>query len=248
MPDFIGPIRPKVAGAFKIVEAADLGGVFIKSVTAGGLVTYQDAADAEQTVQLSLANIVQWWGPAQTEALPAGETDRSALVVVTPDGNALRYRSGQAVPSKVVVGTDPGIRALTAADAADADLLPLDAGGNEVLPDFAVFSIPVGLVVRARVVGQHDASSDISLAVFIYQVMSGDDDVLRSRGVGYTNATAEPFGHLTSDNTPRTSPVASVIIDATASAQRVSFVVNGFAAPADANGYWFIEFEVLQHA
>ena len=53
MPDFIGPIRPKVAGAFKIVESGDLGGVFVKSVTAGGLVTQQDSSDAEETVQLA---------------------------------------------------------------------------------------------------------------------------------------------------------------------------------------------------
>ena len=56
MPDFIGPIRPRVAGAFKIVESGDLGGVFVKSVTADGLVTYQDASDDEQTAQLSVGS------------------------------------------------------------------------------------------------------------------------------------------------------------------------------------------------
>ena len=50
----IGRIAPFTDGAFKVVNAGDLGGVFIKSVTAGGLVTYQDASSAEQTVQLSL--------------------------------------------------------------------------------------------------------------------------------------------------------------------------------------------------
>ena len=56
MPDVIGPVRPKVAGAFKVVGVGDLGGVFVKSVTADGLVTYQDSSDAEQTTQLSTAS------------------------------------------------------------------------------------------------------------------------------------------------------------------------------------------------
>ena len=51
----IGRIAPFTDGAFKVVNAGDLGGVFIKSITAGGLVTYQDSSDVEQTVQLSTA-------------------------------------------------------------------------------------------------------------------------------------------------------------------------------------------------
>ena len=49
----IGRIAPFTDGAFKVVEAGDLGGMFVKSVSATGLVTYQDASGDEQTAQLS---------------------------------------------------------------------------------------------------------------------------------------------------------------------------------------------------
>ena len=50
------PVRPKIAGSFKVVESGDIGGIFVKSVTAGGLVTYQDSSDAEQTTQLTTSS------------------------------------------------------------------------------------------------------------------------------------------------------------------------------------------------
>ena len=53
MPAVIGPIVPKVAGAFKVVASGDLGDIFVKSVSATGLVTYQDSSGDEQTLQLS---------------------------------------------------------------------------------------------------------------------------------------------------------------------------------------------------
>ena len=43
---------PGVAGAG--IDVSALLGVFIKSVTTAGLVTYQDASDVEQTVQLDV--------------------------------------------------------------------------------------------------------------------------------------------------------------------------------------------------
>ena len=51
-----GRIAPFVDGAFKVVEAGDLGGAYIKEVSATGLVTYQDTSDVEQTVQLSVGS------------------------------------------------------------------------------------------------------------------------------------------------------------------------------------------------
>ena len=53
MPQVIGPVRPKVAGAFKVVDAGDLGGAFIKSVTANGLATVQLADGTEAPVQIT---------------------------------------------------------------------------------------------------------------------------------------------------------------------------------------------------
>ena len=53
MPEVAGPVRPAVAGAFKVVNTRDIGGEFVKSITAKGLVTYQDSSDAEATLQLA---------------------------------------------------------------------------------------------------------------------------------------------------------------------------------------------------
>ena len=59
----------------------------------------------------------------------------------------LRYRADGAMPNEVLVGIDPGIRALTAAQAVDTDLLTQ----TEALPDYAVFAVPLGTLARARV-------------------------------------------------------------------------------------------------
>ena len=51
----IGRIAPFTDGAFKVVNAGDLGGLFVKSVSPDGLITYQDASGDEQTAQLASA-------------------------------------------------------------------------------------------------------------------------------------------------------------------------------------------------
>ena len=68
MPELLGPARPKVAGAFKVVDVVDLGGLFIKSVTAAGLITYQDANDTEQTIQISISGFDLHGGSAAPAA------------------------------------------------------------------------------------------------------------------------------------------------------------------------------------
>ena len=80
MPAVIGPIVPKVAGAFKVVAAADLGGLFVKSVTADGLITYQDSSGDEQTAQLVSAS----GGATVTSgtADPTGGSDGDAYIQV----------------------------------------------------------------------------------------------------------------------------------------------------------------------
>ena len=43
----IGRIAPFTDDAFKVVNAGDLGGLFVKSVSPDGLITYQDASGHE---------------------------------------------------------------------------------------------------------------------------------------------------------------------------------------------------------
>ena len=66
MPEVIGPVRPKVAGAFKVMEATDLGGAFIKSIDAAGLATVQMADDSEVAVQIVIPDSGQT--PDQVDA------------------------------------------------------------------------------------------------------------------------------------------------------------------------------------
>lgn len=192
--------------------------------------------------------ILDWWAPGATEALPAGEVDRSALVVRLARGTAercLRYRAAQSAPSEVVLGVDPGIRALAAADAAETSLMSLVGNVDEALPDFAVWNIPLGVIARCSLTAQHDADRDSSLAIFGYSVLTGDDDVRRSQGVGYSTGIPDPLDTLTAEQTPRADFQTSLLVDASAAAQRISFIGAGFALPADAAGHWFVRFEVF---
>ena len=81
----IARLAPFVDGAFKVVNAGDLGGVFIKSITAGGLVTYQDSANAEQTVQLTTAGGGKFSAP--------GHRTRRAGLLATPTCKSMRPMS-----------------------------------------------------------------------------------------------------------------------------------------------------------
>lgn len=197
-----------------------------------------------------VAQIVRFWGVGQAEALPAGESDRSGLVtdnIRGAIGKMLRYRAGQAMPNDVV-GVDPGIRALAAADVSDADLAALAGGGDEVLPDFAVFSVPAGVLCEGRLHAQHDVASDVSFAGFLYEVQAGSDRVRLTEGVGYTSGRADPLGVLTPNTTPRTSVKIGDRIDARMGEKLVTFFAAGFQVNSDASGHWYFEFKVIPHA
>ena len=70
----ISRVAPFTDDAFKVVETEDLGGAYIKEVTAAGLVTYQDENDAEQTVQLSASGGFTLRTGSATPAASLGES------------------------------------------------------------------------------------------------------------------------------------------------------------------------------
>ena len=197
----------------------------------------------------AVADIVRFWGPGQARAMPAAEVSRSALRLRSASNhNALRYRAAQALPNETLVGVDRGIRALTAALAADADLLTQLDRSDEALADFAVFEIPQGVVARANLFAQHNVFGDSSLAIELYEVLSGDDDALLIEGVGYTTGAPAALGHVPDADTPRTRIECSEIIDARTAARKITFIASGFQVPGALDGNWFYEFEVFHHA
>lgn len=188
--------------------------------------------------------LLQFFAPGNAEALPAQEAARNALVYVQ-NPRSLRYRANQNAPDAVLAGSDPGIRALAAADAAEADLM---TGGNndEVLPDYAVFEVPAGVLTRAKLTAQHDAASDVSLVVFAYEVRTGGDDIIRNNGIGYSAGVADPLATQSRAQTPSMGFEISTTIDARAAAKRVTWISAGFNGSTDANGHWLWEFEILE--
>ena len=182
-----------------------------------------------------------WFAPGNAEALPAGEVNRSPLTILANSARHLRYRTAQAAPNEVLTGQDPGIRALTAAQAAEADLLT-----GEALPDYAVFEVPMGVVCRAVLHAQHDAASDVSLQAFIYEVLASTDDVRRTPPYPYAAGIAEPLGIISSTQTPRMGGSPGITINAKAAARRFTWIASGFQGGPDANGHWYWEFEILE--
>ena len=193
-----------------------------------------------------VGSLVEFWGPGQAEALPQGEVDRSALIFSGGPTRNMRYRTSQADPNKIVYGADPGIRALTAAQAAEADTMVQSILTNprEVLPDYAVFEIPMGRIARCRLYAAHDASGDTTLHAFAYEVMAGADDIARSESIGFTRGARDPLLHLQDAETPKQGVALDLVVDASAAAKRISFIIAGFQQNSDANGNWFFEFEV----
>ena len=88
MPEVIGPVTPKVPGAFKVVTAADLGGAFVKSVSAAGLATVQLVDGTEAPIQIAGGGTTMHF----TDGVPAA--------TVGADGDVAWDTTGFAIYSK----------------------------------------------------------------------------------------------------------------------------------------------------
>ena len=121
MPEVIGPVRPKVAGAFKVMEATDLGGAFIKSIDAAGLATVQMADDSEVAVQVVIPDAGQT--PDQVDARIAAAdiatTQLSgAYIKEATTAGVLTVQQADGTESTVQIATDGSGLDQTARDAA----------------------------------------------------------------------------------------------------------------------------------
>ena len=128
-------------------------------------------------------SMVAFWGSGQTEEVGG------AILRELTSLSRYRWEFGQAAPNDIIFGTDPGVVAVTAANASDADLL-----GTEVLGDLRVLQFPPGrYLIDAFQITR--ANVDANLRAAAYQVMTGDDDHLVEDASGYnTNASADPLG------------------------------------------------------
>ena len=170
--------------------------------------------------------------------------DHSALLIGPQGSNKfLRYRFAQAEPNEILVGPDPGIRALAAADAGDTDLIPLSGAGTETLPDYAVIRIPQGPLVNMRFYARHKALSDSTLAMYIYQVQVGDDVIRQPRTVPVMRGVRDPLGIISESDALGTTVLNEIAIDAREAEQKVAYILSGVKT-AGAAGNWYCEFEV----
>ena len=193
-----------------------------------------------------LRPIVRFWGAGQTEPapiapLPSRSSDKITTAVAA---ESLRYRFSQASPNEILTGLDPGIRALAAADAPNTSLAPLSGGATETLPDYAVISIPAGLVVRMKFYAYHRQNITITSGLFVYQIIAGQQDAtLRELPIGYMRGYSDPLGTVSNSLINGTIVQMDMLIDATAGEAQISMMVVGFTGTGY-DGYWYCDFEV----
>ena len=170
--------------------------------------------------------MVAFWGSGQVEELGA------AIRRQLSGGDNYRWEFDQAEPNELIFGPDPGVRAVTAANAGDADLLT-----GETLADYEVLQFPPGrYLVDAFQSTRETADSDFRGVV--YRVMSGDDDHLVQYGSGRSNATADPLGHAGGTGSQGMAiafPVFTLTV-ADGETGQLTFISSGFSVVANDTG------------
>ena len=171
----------------------------------------------------SVRAMVAFWGAGQVEEL-GGALDR----VLSGTGDSYRWEFDQEEPNEIIFGPDPGIRAVTAADAGDSDLL-----AGEVLADYEVLEFPPGKYLVDAYQNTR-VSSDADLRGVAYRVMSGNDDHLVQYGSGRSNASADPLGRAGGTGSQGQSidlPVFTLTVAAGETGQ-LTFISAGFPVGA----------------
>ena len=141
------------------------------------------SARAESGAGVGPISMVAFWGEGQTEEVGG------AIVRELTSLSRYRWEFDQGEPNDIIFGTDPGVRAVNASFAANADLL-----GAEVLGDRRVLQFPSGrYLIDAFQVTRANVDDDLRAAA--YRVMTGDDDHLVEEASGYnSNTSADPLG------------------------------------------------------
>lgn len=197
--------------------------------------------------------IVHFYGANQDGPIGSGFPDWHGPVLhYAPSynyGYVFRYRFDKATPNDVVVGSDPGIRALSAADGHMADKFRLHSLGMfeeeiEALPDFAVLSIPQGLLVRMRFYSQQDMGSHNLHTVYVYTVQPGKDAVMHIFGVPGGLLPQNPLMASESSRLHHGAAQINMLVDARDAPVNMTMVLAGLQNQDDADGTWFVEFEV----
>ena len=151
-----------------------------------------------------------------------------------------RYKFNQELPDQVLVGVNPGIRAVLASEASNANLL-----AGETLDDYRVIEFPVGKY-RIDFHAAHESFGDGDLRCFMYQIMSGTDDLHISSAVGYATRVNDPLGSVVdTDETYQSVQFETLLVfDKTS---QITFITAGFNVGDNFDdGTHYLEIEVLE--
>ena len=202
-------------------------------------------------VEISLSNIyslVQFWGIGQASAEPATPISRDTVRYRRATNTyAIRYRGGQADPNVILVGDDPGVRLLAAADASNGNIMTSTVNNvnDETLPDWAYLHLPEGYIYRVLLDAQHLATTDTTLSTFLYEVLAGDDGLILQYGSGYSGTVADPLGviDVAAERTAMSIEMEKVFDCRTAS-KIITYITDSFAS-AGTTGNWYFQVERL---
>ena len=176
---------------------------------------------------------VQFWGEGQTSADPFDVIDHTR----TGTSAYHRHHFHGTVPDLVLYGHDFGVRALNAADATETDLL-----AGETLEDLSVLEFPPGSY-RMAMSSTVQETYDTTLGLFIYKVMTGDDDYLYMRPSTY--GTNHDFPLHNEDAQRRTQAVYINEVFKFTEVTRLTFISGTFAGNDGPNGTFALDIEKL---
>ena len=125
-------------------------------------------------------SMVAFWGEGQNE-----EVGGAILREIT-SGSNYRWEFDQGEPNDLIFGPDPGVRAVNASFAANADLLGIGVN-KEVLADRRVLQFPPGRYLVDAFMSTRQ-STDSSLIGAAYEILPGVDDHLVQVGSGYSSS------------------------------------------------------------
>ena len=240
MPEVIGPVRPKVAGAFKAVQATDLGGAFIKSIDAAGLATAQMADDSEVAVQIVIPDSGQT--PDQVDARIAAAdiatTQLSgAYIKEATTAGVLTVQQADGTESTVQIATGGSGLDQTARDAA--------ATAQGEIDTHEIAQHNQDDTARANALAAQGASDGVQTLVLAHNASTHNTDAVARDGVSANELAVGIAGAAASDanaaavtaldnaNTAQTGLDAHTLMHPTGMGVVVDVRTTGFPTPSE---------------
>ena len=191
--------------------------------------TVEDNWEWQPVVPITEKAYMVFWGLGQSEQ--AGLLiDRSRTRL-----EYMRLRWHAMGPNQVLAGSNPGAKVLDAAPA-NADVMTDGAPDDEVIASNSFIQLPPGdWEVSVFFVSRQ--VTDTQFGGFMFRVMDGADDIILSRGSGYTSPDDDPFENVDNDllgghavNFP-----AIVISVNTGETAELTVIIGGISSNANAD-------------